>query len=66
MSIHIGKTPHLYDSPEIIAERNRAALIVEGTPLGYRTDGEHEVLEKFALKVAYLIRAGVVATESID
>jgi hypothetical protein len=66
MSISIGKVPYLNASPEVLAERNRAALIVEGLPLGYRNEDEHEVLENFARRVAYLIRVGVTATESID
>jgi len=67
MSIHIGNTPHfVHAESEIGVERERAALIVEGLPLGYRNENEHEVLENFARKVTALIRVGVTATESID
>lgn len=47
-------------------ERERCALIVEGLPLGYRNEAEHEVLENFARAVAMLIRSGITVTESID
>jgi len=53
-------------SGDAAVERERCALIVEGLPLGYRTGGEHEVLENFAHEVARLIRVGVRVQESID
>jgi hypothetical protein len=51
---------------DALAERNRCALILEGLPLGYRNDGEHEVLEDFVRRAVILIRLGVTVEESID
>ena len=48
------------------AERRRCALILEGLPLGYRTEAEHEVLEDFVRRAVIFIRMGTVVEESID
>ena len=67
MSISIQESwPRTVAFGDVAVERNRCALIVEGLPLGYRTDAEHEVLENFARKVIQLIRAGVAVENSID
>jgi hypothetical protein len=51
---------------EAKAERERCALILEGLPLGYRNDGEHEVLEDFVNRAVIFIRLGITVEESID
>ena len=67
MSIHFHpSTPREVVTGDVADERERCALIVEGTLLGYRTGEEHEVLENFARKVAMMIRSGVVVEYSRD
>jgi len=62
---------HFYDERipvkgEAADERMRCALILGGLPLGYRNDGEHEVLEDFVRRAVILIRMGITVEESID
>ena len=47
-------------------ERKRCALILEGLPLGYRTEAEHQLLDDFIRRAIILIRMGVTVEESID
>jgi hypothetical protein len=47
-------------------ERTRCRLIVEGLPLGYRNEDEHEVLENFAHRGIAIIESGMDVTQSID
>ena len=62
---------HFYDqriavSGDAAAERKRCALILEGLPLGYRTEEEHKVLEDFVMRAVIFIRMGITVEESRD
>lgn len=48
------------------AERKRCALLIEGLPLGYRTEAEHAVLEDFVTRAIILIRLGITVEETND
>jgi len=47
-------------------ERERCLRILRGLPLGYRTDDEHQALEKFVKRASLVIASGMEVTESID
>lgn len=68
MSIRFTANPYPQGvvTGDALAERERCALILKGLPLGYRTEGEHEVLEDFVERAIILIQLGVTVEESID
>jgi hypothetical protein len=65
MSIQFNENK-LAETKTAVEERERCRRIVEGLPLGYRNEDEHEVLEKFAQRLSAIIQSGVEVTESID
>jgi hypothetical protein len=65
MSIQFHKN-RAFEGTTIADERTRCRRIVEGLPLGYRNEDEHEALEKFAQKAIAFIESGMDVTQSID